>query len=85
MALSPPDDAYGLLFFRPFKPRGRLSLSRCSPVALVELDVGRAGIPSAEAISEIPSVPVAKPVRAPAPSAREVFYLQSVSVSSVCM
>ena len=54
-------------------------------VALVELDVGEASIPSAEAISEIPSVPVTRPVRAPAPSAREVCYLHSLSVSSVCM
>ena len=56
-----------------------------APVILVELDVGEAGIPSAEAISEIPSVPVARAVRAPTPSAREVCYLHSVSVSSVCM
>ena len=56
-----------------------------APVALVELDVGGAGIPSAEAISEIPFVPVARPVRAPAPSARDVCCLHSVSVSSVCM
>ena len=52
--------------------------------ALVQVDVGRAGIPSAEAVSEIPSVPVATPVRAPAPSARNVCYLHS-HVSVVCM
>ena len=54
-------------------------------VALVELDVGGANIHPTVAISEVPSVVVARPVRAPVPSAREVCYLQSVSVSSVCM
>ena len=54
-------------------------------VALVELDVGGAGIPSTVAISKVPSVLVARPVRAPAPSAREVCCLYSVSVSSICM
>ena len=54
-----------------------------APVALVGLDIGGAGISSAEAISEIPSVPITRPVRAPAMSAWEVCYLQSVS--SVCM
>ena len=54
-------------------------------VALVELDVGGAGIPSAEATSEIHYVPVARPVRALALSAREVCYLHSVSVTSISM
>ena len=52
-----------------------------APVALVELDVGGAGIPLVVAISEVPSVPVARPVRAPAPSAHEVCCLHFVSVS----
>ena len=56
-----------------------------APVALVELDIGGAGIPPAVAISEVPSVPIARLVRAPAPSAREVCCLRSVSVLSVCM